>query len=241
MLFTDLKSQEADIFKQCKTLIIDDEEAVCEFLADHLKKEGFQVDYFCRPDEVLERLKEKLNYSVLLIDLKLKDINGLELIKKIKEVNPEIIFIIITGYPDLSSAISAIKEEVFNFIIKPFSLEEVKISVRNAFEKYCLRKQNKMLLKSLMLANRNLTKAQKKLEDVNVELNDEVVDKEQKLVETRQALEDRKTVEIAKGILMKKLNLSEDEAMETLQKESRKARCKLVKMAKAIINWKKIN
>ncbi|MBI2252785.1 MAG: response regulator [Armatimonadetes bacterium] len=216
-----------------KILIIDDESSFCEFLKENLKENGFKIDYIDKVDGILDELKRKLDYAVIIMDVKLKETNGLELIKEIKNFNPEVIFIVITGYPDLSSAIKAIREEVFNFLIKPFTLEEIEISIRNALEKYYLIKQNKILLE-------NFKKANLKLEEMNKILNKEVINKEEELIKTKQALEERKTIEIDKGILMKRLNLSEDEAMKKLQKQSRITRTKMINLAHSIVETEKI-
>lgn len=216
-------------------LIVDDEEVVCEFLTEQLKECGVSADYLCRMEDVLECARDRFDYTVVIIDLILKDGNGIELIRHLKKANQDIIFIIITGYPDIPSTISAIKEDVFDFITKPFNLEEIMISVRNAIERCRLIHENRQLLERLQHANYSLMESKIRLEKTNETLNLNMVSKEKELVSANQALEDRKSVEIAKGILMKKLNLSEDDAMKKLQSYSRHYQCKIATFALSII------
>ncbi|GEM_PF-3216095 len=218
-----------------KVLIVDDEEVVCEFLTEQLKECGVSADYLCRMEDVLQCARGRFDYTVVIIDLILKDGNGIELIRHLKRANQDIIFIIITGYPDIPSTISAIKEEVFDFITKPFNLEEIMISVRNAIERCRLIQENRQLFERLQHANCSLMEAKIRLEKTNETLNLRVVSREKELVSANQALEDRKSVEIAKGILMKKLNLSEDDAMKRLQSYSRRYQCKMAVFALSVI------
>jgi AmiR/NasT family two-component response regulator len=222
-----------------RVLIIDDEIDVCHFLKENLEEEELQIDYQCSAHEALALIESSQSYSLFLIDLKLGQANGLELIKRIKEIREGSIFIIMTAYPDLTSTLWAIKEDVFSFIIKPFSLEEVILAVRNGLEKFNLLKYNRILMEKLTQTNGELVEATLNLEKANALLGTKVLDREEELVNAYHALEDRKAVEIAKGIVMKMYRMDEDEAMKRLQKLSRSRRCKLAELARSIIEAEK--
>jgi len=116
-----------------KILIVDDEDSVCSLLRKLFEPEGYEV--FTETDalKVLELLKEERPDCVLL-DVKMPNMNGIELLAKIKEVDRNIAVIMITGYGNLESAIESMKLGTFDYITKPFDLEFIKGLVRRSLQ-----------------------------------------------------------------------------------------------------------
>ena len=115
--------------KDKKILVCDDDKAVSNFLGRFLKKEGYiQVDIALSGEEALEKIS-KDRYQLVLLDIKLPGIDGIEVLRKIKEINKDIGVIMITGFPEESIAQEAMKEGAYDYIIKPFDLAYLKLSV----------------------------------------------------------------------------------------------------------------
>lgn len=124
-----------------KILFVDDEESIrmlaLEILRDlgyHAQTEGNAMDAI--------KLMEREKFDILITDIKMPGINGIELIKKAKLLNPDITTIVITGYGSLETARMAIKEGAYDYILKPFDLTELKTAVNNAIEKKRLEREN---------------------------------------------------------------------------------------------------
>ncbi len=100
-------------------LVVDDEQEVCNFFTYLLKKKGYGVLAANSGREALERLQER-RFNVALVDLKLPDLNGIEVLREIKRVQPACEVIIITGYSTVKSAVEAIQSGAFDYVEKPF-------------------------------------------------------------------------------------------------------------------------
>ncbi len=116
-----------------KVLVVDDEEGICKRLQQELRKEGYEVDYTTSPVGVLEKIKEAKEkgkgYELLLLDLRMPQMNGFELLKQIREVYLDLDVIIITGYGDEAKATEAIRIGAFDYLRKPISMEELRTAV----------------------------------------------------------------------------------------------------------------
>ena len=100
-------------------LVVDDEQEVCNFFSYLLQKKGYGVLTANSGHEALERLQER-RFNVALVDLKLPDLNGIEILREIKKVQPACEVIIITGYSTVKSAVEAIQSGAFDYVEKPF-------------------------------------------------------------------------------------------------------------------------
>lgn len=109
-------------------LIVDDEPDIYEFTRTYLLKEGFKVSTVSDPRQVLGQV-EILKPSVVLLDVVMPDISGLELLKKIKEISPQTQVIIMTGLKDESICREAIELGASDYLVKPFSLEQLKAMI----------------------------------------------------------------------------------------------------------------
>lgn len=114
-----------------KVLIVDDEKLMRISLESQLKKEGYQVRSVDNAIEGLKRVKSE-DYDVVVTDLRLSGMNGMELLKEIKKYNQEVIVVIMTAYGTLESAVSAIKDGAYDYIAKPFSTDELIIKLQRA-------------------------------------------------------------------------------------------------------------
>src|SRR4030043_1898419 len=131
-----------------KILVADDEKSMREFLDIMLKKEGYKVALASNGEEVL-KLIEKDIFDLALVDIRMPKLDGISALKRIKSFSPETIVIIITAYASADTAIKAMKEGAYDYITKPFKIEEIKLIIKNALEKKQLQKEN-MLLKQVV-------------------------------------------------------------------------------------------
>lgn len=104
-----------------RILVIDDEDIICELLKRTLGEKGYEVETVNDSAVALEKMK-KAFYNVIITDLKMPHVSGIEVLRKIKEINPYIEVIIVTGYATIEAAVEAVKIGAFDFICKPFDI-----------------------------------------------------------------------------------------------------------------------
>ena len=115
--------------KDKKILVCDDDKAVSNFLGRFLKKEGYiQVDIALSGEEALEKIT-KDRHQLVLLDIRLPGMDGLQVLKRIKEIDNNITVIMITGFVDIESADQAKKLGAYDYIVKPFDLAYLKLVV----------------------------------------------------------------------------------------------------------------
>jgi len=117
--------------ERAKILVIDDQESMRDSCQQTLSRKGYEVDTANNGAQGLVLLEEK-SYDLVILDLKMPGFNGLEVLKKIKEDNPEIVVVVITGYATIESAVEAMKYGAFDFIPKPFTPESFRLIVKRA-------------------------------------------------------------------------------------------------------------
>lgn len=124
-----------------RVLVIDDERTVCISCKRVLEDEGHSVDYaFSGKDGLHRACTEK--FDLVLLDLKMPGIHGLEVLDMIKEKRPDLIVIIITGYASIQTSIEAIKKGAFDYVPKPFTPEELAMTVAKALKNRALQSEN---------------------------------------------------------------------------------------------------
>ena len=117
--------------QEAKILIVDDDKNVTFFLEEFLKQKGYaQIQIVATGEEALKAMQEN-NIKLVLLDIRLPDIDGVEVLRKIKRINKDINVIMITAFPDEKIAKDAIEEGACDYIIKPFDLVYLKASVGN--------------------------------------------------------------------------------------------------------------
>jgi DNA-binding NtrC family response regulator len=138
-----------------KVLIVDDDQICREILADALATLGVKVSLAGDGIEGLERLSQE-SFDILITDLNMPRMDGLALLQEARKHYPHILTIIITGYGSLESAIEAIRAGTYDYIQKPFKIEEIQIVTRNAIEKIKMLREKKLMLEELRSAYRKL-------------------------------------------------------------------------------------
>jgi DNA-binding NtrC family response regulator len=124
-----------------KAVVVDDEPSVCEAVKAILEIEGIEVTTFTDSVAAAEDIK-KNGYDLIISDLKMPKMTGLELYDAIKDAAPDSIFMIITAFGTIPSAVDAVKKGVYDYIPKPFTPDEVRIPIRRALEKRKLEREN---------------------------------------------------------------------------------------------------
>ncbi|MGE5279525.1 MAG: response regulator [Deltaproteobacteria bacterium] len=120
--------------EKSRILVIDDEEVIRDLLAQTLTRRGYHVEPAEDGPAALKKVSSGF-FNLLITDLKLPGMNGIEVLKQIKKVNPYIEVIIITGYPTIETAVEAIKVGAFDFLCKPFDIAEIVAVIQRCLEK----------------------------------------------------------------------------------------------------------
>ncbi|MBI5327064.1 MAG: sigma-54-dependent Fis family transcriptional regulator [Deltaproteobacteria bacterium] len=131
-----------------KILIVDDERSIRDFLEIMLKKEGYKVASVPSGEEAI-KLTGQTSYELVISDIRMKGMSGVELLKKVKEINPDTIVLMITAYASVDTAIDAMKAGAYDYITKPFKIDEVKYIIKNALDRKRLETENILLKKEL--------------------------------------------------------------------------------------------
>ncbi|NOR22021.1 MAG: response regulator [Candidatus Aminicenantes bacterium] len=121
--------------------IIDDEPIIHEVLGDLLSSEGYEVENSASGEEALDKYSSQ-SFQLVLLDLLLPGIDGIEVLKKLKKIDPNSVIIIITAFASVESAISAMKIGAYDYIQKPFKHDELLITVQRAIEHRKLQEEN---------------------------------------------------------------------------------------------------
>ncbi len=124
-----------------RILIVDDEASVGQFLSIMLEREGYKVEAVLSGKEALEKIAENPP-QVVLADLRMPEMDGIELLTRIKEEDPRIAVVIMTAYGSLESAVEAMRKGAFDYVMKPFQIEEIKLVIKRAIEERKLREEN---------------------------------------------------------------------------------------------------
>jgi len=129
-------------------LVVDDEESICQLLEVMLTEEGYWVRTATSYDEAM-KLFETDQFDVVIADIMMPDVDGLTLLKDVKKVDPEIPVILITAYASLGSAVEALRYGAFDYITKPFKMDQIRYAVKRALETRALRRENRILKREL--------------------------------------------------------------------------------------------
>lgn len=119
---------------ETRIMVIDDEKIVGDMAKMSLEQDGYEVETFLNAEPALERLKEK-RFDVVVTDLKMKGIDGMEVLRTVKRLYPETRVIMITAFANLDSAIEALRGDVHDFFPKPVKIKELKFSIERALAK----------------------------------------------------------------------------------------------------------
>ncbi len=131
-----------------RILIVDDEEIVVRSCLRILSADEFEIDSACNGLEAMARVAEH-DYDMLILDIKMPKMNGIEVLQRVKETHPDIDVIMITGLHEIDTAVKAMKLGAFDYLPKPFDPEELELVVARAFERRQLLQENVNLKKEI--------------------------------------------------------------------------------------------
>jgi len=129
-------------------LIVDDEKSLLDLLSHVFRKEGYGVRTSLSGARALEIL-EKEDIDLVVTDIKMPQLSGMDVLKTVKARDPEIPVVMITAYGSVQQAVDALKSGALDYVVKPFDVEELKIVVARGLEKRRLKQENVLLKKDL--------------------------------------------------------------------------------------------
>jgi DNA-binding NtrC family response regulator len=140
--------EEKIMSKMPRILVVDDEKAMRESLNDWLKEDGYQVGLAESGNKAIDMARND-PWEVILLDLKMPGMNGLETLKKLKEVRPDAEILMMTAYATVDTAVQAMKEGAFDYLVKPFDPDEVEMLIQKIVAHRDLVLENILLRKKL--------------------------------------------------------------------------------------------
>lgn len=132
-----------------RILVVDDEKEMCEVIDEELERRGYETDWLLSADEAFVRLGSQ-DYDVVVTDLNMRGMNGVELCDRIVRNRPDIPVIVVTGFGSLETAIATLRAGAFDFLTKPFDMEELSIAVERAIQHKELRAEVKRLREAVL-------------------------------------------------------------------------------------------
>ena len=134
--------------EKARILVVDDEESMGKFMQIMLSKEGYDVTAVQSGPEALEQVKNK-NFDLVIADLMMPKMDGIQLLKEVKNVNSDLGFIVMTAFASVDTAIEAMKKGAYDYVTKPFKVDEIKLTVKNSLEQKRLTQENLQLKSQL--------------------------------------------------------------------------------------------
>lgn len=150
--------------EQFRLIVVDDEKPQLEALCILLEDAGFLVNGFADPAAALKQL-HTMPHDVLLTDLRLPGMDGIELIQKARQIDPDISAVLMTGHGSIKSAVDAMKLGVLDYILKPFKVSELMPVVHRAIEVRKLKLQNTQLIRDISSSNAKLLEMNHELDN----------------------------------------------------------------------------
>jgi DNA-binding NtrC family response regulator len=120
--------------EKLRIMVLDDEPIVCKRLKPALEKLGYEVDAFTQSPEAMHQI-QRINYDIIITDLKMKEIDGMQVLSEAKKRHSGTEVIVITGFATMETAKQSLQMGVFDFIAKPFKLSEIQEVVNRAAAK----------------------------------------------------------------------------------------------------------
>ncbi len=134
--------------KNYSVLVVDDEPGMREFLEIMLTKEGYEVSIARNGEEAIEKIGKE-SFDLAIVDIQMPGINGIEVLRNTREKNYNTTIIMITAFASHESAIEAMKLGAYDYITKPFKIDEIKLVIKKSLDKNVLEKENTRLKKEL--------------------------------------------------------------------------------------------
>ncbi|OHB43540.1 MAG: hypothetical protein A2069_06790 [Planctomycetes bacterium GWB2_41_19] len=133
-----------EVVEKVRILVVDDEEIVRNLLYDTLSKTGYKVKTAMNGQDAIAQIENE-PFEIVITDLKMPGMGGLELLQRVQKINPDICVLIITAYSTVESAVNAMKLGAYDYICKPFELEEMKVIIEKAVERQRLLQESRMV------------------------------------------------------------------------------------------------
>ena len=146
-----MDSESAQVFERPRgrILVVDDERSMRELLMIVLRREGHQV-HLAEDGPSAVATMERQAIDVLISDIKMPGMNGVDVLREAKRIDPDIVGIMITAYASTESAVEALRLGAYDYLTKPFDVEELKAKVNNALERRSLREENVLLKREMV-------------------------------------------------------------------------------------------
>ncbi|MBU1882036.1 sigma-54 dependent transcriptional regulator, partial [bacterium] len=138
---------------QWKILVVDDDISITRSIRRILEVDGYKISTADSGERGLQAI-EKSHFDLILLDLRLGSMDGLEVLKQVKEKLPDQLVIMVTGFANVSSAVEAMKRGAYDYIQKPFSADELKLAVEKALQTVALQKEVEELRQRQMNKNK---------------------------------------------------------------------------------------
>jgi diguanylate cyclase (GGDEF)-like protein len=126
--------------EEAQIMVVDDEEGILLLMESELQDQGYNVTCCADPEQAIEKIK-KVIYDLIITDLKMPNISGVEFVKKIKEISPKTDLVVMTGFPSLETAVECMKNGASDYLAKPIDLEYLNIIVEKSLYKRSLEKR----------------------------------------------------------------------------------------------------
>ena len=166
-----------------RVLVVDDEPNICDLLEELLARQDYVIETCLNGQEAMAKIKSS-GYDMVISDLKMPGINGIELIRAVKAESPDTATVLVTGFATVETAVEALRFGADDYVTKPFNIEELRKVVSRGLETRRLRQQNNELVDLLRSANTELSRHKN-------ELKHEVVRTSESLLSTNRRLEQR--------------------------------------------------
>ncbi len=114
-----------------RILVVDDDEDICLYLKEFLTREGYGVVTATKPLDALPEVVDG-KCQLALIDVRMPEMNGVEFLRKIRSINPELCVILMTAYPSVEGAVDSMKADAFDYLLKPFELAQLRQVIQRA-------------------------------------------------------------------------------------------------------------
>jgi two-component system response regulator PilR (NtrC family) len=131
-----------------KILVVDDEPSLRDVLSIMLKRTGYEVTSAADGEEAVELLQREI-FDLVITDLRMPKVGGIEVLKAVKSASPETVVLVITAFASADSAVEAMKQGAYDYLTKPFQVDEVQLIIRNALEKRRLTTENILLKREM--------------------------------------------------------------------------------------------
>jgi len=143
-------------------LVVEDEAGTRATLSAILEDAGYEVTGLEKGTEAREMIRSH-SFNVIITDIRLPDVGGLEILELAKEINPDVAVIMMTGYASIETAVNAVNEGAYAYFVKPVNPDEIKTTITNALKQQRLSLENKRLVESLQRSNKLLFEANEEL------------------------------------------------------------------------------